>query len=363
MQMIYERFATGESPRDIAAFLNVSGAPSPRAQQGRASGWSYSTITAILERPLYRGDIVHGRTESLYGRELGRRSRREYAQLDTPEDTWIRVHDEAIRIVSEELAARCDKRRRDSKRRYFASLARNDGRVPERTHGHYLGTGGLLVCPTCGGHFEAFKSPWKGTGVYLCATRRRKPGTCNNKVALPIEQTDNILLGMIEGEVLTTQQVEELLALLGDGSLDNYAYWTQRRDALRQDIDKLVQLTLRGASPESVGPQIQEREKEIARLDEQLRMPHPEPVDIDKLRAALLQRTAEWKRDLRGNVKVARLVVRRLLGPITLFTDKPAWVPEADTSWIAWEAEIRREKAVRRADTGYGVPSGRGDDV
>ena len=34
--------------------------------------------------------------------------------------------------------------------------------------------------------------------------------------------------------------------------------------------------------------------------------------------AALEQRTADWKRDLRSDVRIARLVLRRLLNPITL---------------------------------------------
>ena len=40
---IYARFADGEGARSIAAALNRGGVPSPRAQQGRPSGWSAST--------------------------------------------------------------------------------------------------------------------------------------------------------------------------------------------------------------------------------------------------------------------------------------------------------------------------------
>jgi hypothetical protein len=42
-------------------------------------------------------------------------------------------------------------------------LKRADGRMPEKAHGKYLLTGGMLVCPVCNGHFEARKHPWKGT--------------------------------------------------------------------------------------------------------------------------------------------------------------------------------------------------------
>jgi hypothetical protein len=42
-------------------------------------------------------------------------------------------------------------------------------------------------------------------------------------------------------------------------------------------------------------------------------------LDIDMLRAALEQRAEEWKADLRSEPKVARLLLRRLVGPLTLW--------------------------------------------
>ena len=86
--------------------------------------------------------------------------------------------------------------------------------MPERAHGKYLLSGGLLLCPTCGGHFEALESPWKHDGVYVCATRRRKPGTCTNTLVLPMAATDATVLEMVAGEVLGTPFIEELLTLV-----------------------------------------------------------------------------------------------------------------------------------------------------
>jgi hypothetical protein len=61
--------------------LNRSGAPSPRAQHGRPTGWSSSTLKAILARQTYRGTVVYGQTAGRYGRELGSRARREKGQV------------------------------------------------------------------------------------------------------------------------------------------------------------------------------------------------------------------------------------------------------------------------------------------
>lgn len=59
-----------------------------------------------------------------------------------------KLYDEPLRIVDEELAEHCDRRRLDLRTRYLASVARADGFHLERTHGKYLLTGGMLVCPT-----------------------------------------------------------------------------------------------------------------------------------------------------------------------------------------------------------------------
>lgn len=85
---IYARYAAGESHRAIAGVLNGLGVPQPRAQQGRACGWSAQTVYAVLERSLYRGEIVYGRTTAAYERELGKfrlkrdGTPREHAQID-----------------------------------------------------------------------------------------------------------------------------------------------------------------------------------------------------------------------------------------------------------------------------------------
>ncbi len=87
------------------------GTPSPRAQQGRPNGWSVSTIREVLKRPLYRGEIVYGKTRSAYGRELGKLTPgkgrvREKAQIPVPEETWPRLPvNESLRIVDDAHAA------------------------------------------------------------------------------------------------------------------------------------------------------------------------------------------------------------------------------------------------------------------
>jgi site-specific DNA recombinase len=336
VRTIYERFAEGDGLRTIALALNNSGALSPRAQQGRPNGWSSSSVREVLQRPVYRGEVVFGKTASAYGRELGQRKTRdgkprEQGQIPRPEESWIRREVPLLRIVDADLATRVDARRESWRGRYVASKAR--GRAPQNASGKYLLSGGMLVCPTCGGHFEAFKSPW--TAIYVCATRRRKPGVCTNTLALPIADTDDAVLEMVEGEVLGTRFIEELLALVDRGEADNTALLTADRERLAREVSNLMDLVANGVPADTVAPKIRERETQIARLDVQLRTPRQQPPNIEKLREALMQRAAQWKADLRDEPKVARLLLRRLVGPLTLWD---AAVPSAE--WLEWDAAL-----------------------
>jgi site-specific DNA recombinase len=329
VQEIYTRYADGDGARGIAAHLNRRGVPAPRAQQGRPSGWSAATVKSVLERSLYRGEVIYGRTKKAYGRELGKRSGREKGMLLQPESAWLRRDAPTLRLIDPDLADRCDARRQDRRTRYLASVAKG-GRVPERAHGRYLLSGGMLICPTCGGHFEARITPWHGVReAYICSTRRRKPGVCSNTLALPIAETDDDVLSIVEGEVLGTAVITELLTLVDDGAAQETTHLQADRDRLQREIDNLLELTASGIAVETIAPKVLDRQKALAKVDHQLRTPRPEPLDLERLRAALEQRAASWKADLRAEPRVARLVLRRLVGPLTLWEEPARW--EADS--------------------------------
>ncbi|RPJ85785.1 MAG: hypothetical protein EHM13_00065 [Acidobacteria bacterium] len=247
-----------------------------------------------------------------------------------PEEMWLQREAPSLRIIDPDLAVLVDARREEWRSRITASRA--VGRAPEKAHGKYLLSGGMLVCPTCGGHFEAFKSPWN-TGVYVCATRRRKPGVCSNTLALPIAGTDDAVLDIVEGEVLGTRFIEELLGLVDRGEADDSARLMAERNRLRTEVERLVGSIAAGVPGDTVAPAIREREREIARLDVQLRAPRPMQPDIDKLRAALSLRAKQWRADLRAEPKVARLLLWRLVEPIVLFEPRP--------DWVKWEAPTK----------------------
>ena len=110
--------------------------------------------------------------------------------------------------------------------------------------------------------------------------------------------------------------IEELLALVDKGDSDNTAQLTAELERLRKEVSNLLDLAASGVSRETLAPKIREREAQIEKLDVTVRMPRQQPPNIEKLRVALQQRAEEWKAELRAEPKVARLLLRRLVGPM-----------------------------------------------
>ena len=131
---------------------------------------------------------------------------------------------------------------------------------------------------------------------------------------------DDIVLDMVEGDILGTKFIEELLAMVDQGESDNVARLTADRDRLRGEVENLVGSIASGVPADTVAPGIREREVEISRIEVRLRTPRQQP-NIEKLRDALTQRAAEWKATLRSEPKVARLLLRRLIGPLVLYDE------------------------------------------
>jgi hypothetical protein len=84
---------------------------------------------------------------------------------------------------------------------------------------------------------------------------------------------------------------------------------------------------------ETIAPVVREYQQQIAHIDVELRAPRAPRPDVGKLRGALEQRAEAWKADLRDEPKVARLLLRRLVGPMTLW--------EESEGGLRWDAPFR----------------------
>ncbi len=145
------------------------------------------------------------------------------------------------------------------------------------------------------------------------------------------------MLEIVEGEVLGTRFINELLGLVDRGGAESAGHLEADRDRLRREIDNLMDLVASGVPADTVAPKIRERQAALAKVEAKLRTPRPEHPNVEMLRAALEQRAEAWKADLRAEPKVARLVLRRLVGPILLHHEPaPEWL-------LRWEAPAKPE--------------------
>jgi site-specific DNA recombinase len=167
VRRIFSEYASGKSPRQIAAELNADGILSPRRGQ-----WNASTINGnrgrrngILQNELYKGQLVHNRVRMLRDPDTGRRISRV-----NPESEWIRVDVPELRIVSEELWNSVQQARR-----------RYTGLPPQKFRRAKRLLSGLLTCAACGGAFTLVRP-----GKYGCASHREK-GTCSNASQISVD--------------------------------------------------------------------------------------------------------------------------------------------------------------------------------
>ena len=78
---------------------------------------------------------------------------------------------------------------------------------------------------------------------------------------MPIDVTDEGVLSMVEGEMLGTRLIEELLALVDRGDAHERTCLLSNQARLRLEIERLVGSIAAGIPPETVAPQIRERSR------------------------------------------------------------------------------------------------------
>jgi site-specific DNA recombinase len=106
VRRIFELYAIGTGLRAIAKTLTAEGAPPPTPRQrDRIPGWGPAALREILRRDLYRGEVVWNR------RKKTDRGGRTKVRVIRPETDLVRVADDRVRIVDDDLWRQCQARR------------------------------------------------------------------------------------------------------------------------------------------------------------------------------------------------------------------------------------------------------------
>lgn len=139
VRRIFTMSAAGIGLVRIAKTLNAEGVRSPRAGDGRHHSWAPSSVRAILFNPLYKGEVVWGRTKK---RDAWGRRKKSYR----PSGEWVMTEVERLRIVSDDLWRQVHERLASMENPFKPLKGAVRGRTSEP---HYLLTG-MAKCGACG---------------------------------------------------------------------------------------------------------------------------------------------------------------------------------------------------------------------
>jgi len=312
---IFERYAGGQGLKKIADALNRKNTrtPRPRKLKGlngmvepiRPASWAPSNVRSILLQPLYRGIARWNRLKQ--HDEKGNP-----ILVVNPENEHVTKFNPDWQVISNSVAEAVDVRFADENRKKFCAKPGDRAK--------HLFSGGMLLCPSCGGRFEVLSN--SKYRYYVCATRRHA-GTAvrANSLALRVEVVDDCVLRLLEGQVLHPKFIEHVVNLAcGNGIHDARTAIETQRDEITKKIQRLA-VAMGGdlADVPELQDEMRKRRAEREALDHRL-AGLSEPVDRVALRAALEQRSADWRQRLRSDYPdEARFVVQQLLGPLELW--------------------------------------------
>jgi site-specific DNA recombinase len=195
---IFARYIKGASCTDIARDLNKRGVPSPGSTWSgrkvrRCSGWIDTAVRVILQNPIYTGTVRWNTSKWKLDEKTGTMARSERPQAQWEQYTY---HEEAYRIVTDELWQSAEARLKD--------LSRPDPRLKSGGKAVYR-LSGLLKCGTCGRNYVVDS----GTH-YACPSS--KNGACTNTIRQRRDEAERYILGAIDAQLLDETMVKAMAA-------------------------------------------------------------------------------------------------------------------------------------------------------
>ncbi len=277
---IFHEYASGRSPRAIAADLTREGIPTPASH--RDSRYKDSTIwnsqafvggmyaKGILGNRKYIGEIdwnTHSTEEDPTTRKKVRRV--------NPESEHTKELNPNLRIVGQPLWDAAQKVRTDRSVKKFGA----GGKVTRRpvvARGEHL-LSGLLRCGTCNGHMRISNTSRNGTSRVACAAAHQHH-TCEHTKTYDVDELKNGILGGMMENLLSDEMIDVALEAYRIDKNQGVKNDSEKKaverklNALNVEITRLVDATMKTENPPAeFFEKINEKEIERASLDERLR--------------------------------------------------------------------------------------------
>jgi hypothetical protein len=213
VRRIFDMYASGLSPRSIAARLNAEGVPSPgaswsRKSSGRNSKRRCKWVTGAIHGNVRRGSGILN-NERYIGRMTWGRSRWKRGAADSfkrvnllveDRSQWVTQEEPRLRIIPDDLWNRVRERQ--------AIMAAGAVRIRAARTGRPATSllSGLLVCASCGSRFIAVDQFFYG-----CASLKQGGlAACTNTARLRRVTLEQRILAEIEAEILSDEALERV---------------------------------------------------------------------------------------------------------------------------------------------------------
>ena len=323
---IFEQYAAGVSPKQIALTLSAAGFPGPRG--GR---WAPSAINGnrhqgigILNNELYRGRMTWNRRQWLKDPTTGKR----LARVNDPGALIVQDVPE-LRIVSDALwqAAKARQARLDAGQARAGTSANSDTASPapfwSKQRPKYLFSG-LLRCAGCDGGFSKISLHHFG-----CSTARNQgPTGCDNLLTIRRDVLEETVLGALRERLMDPVLFRDFAAAftaewnrLQAAASAGQAGQRQELERIERQLGKLVDALAEGVPAGTVKARMAELEQRKLALGETLadavapapRL-HPNLTEVYRAKVAALiealdaEDGAELREQVRGLVETIRLV-------------------------------------------------------
>jgi site-specific DNA recombinase len=252
VRRIFQEYAAGRTPRDIARDLTREGIPSPRG--GR---WAASSINGnkqrrngILQSEIYAGRIIWNRLRMDRNPDTGKRVSR-----PNPKSAWHEKEVPHLRLIDRELFDAVQKRKAERSIGHPTS---------HRRPRHILS--GLLRCGACGGGMSVSGRDKSGRQRLYC-TAWRETGSCTNPKTFYLCTVENAVLGSLRRELRhPTVMAEYAKAYIEERNRLAQKFMKDRTPLERRlattqnELERAAKALIKGTLPEEIA------EKEIAAL-------------------------------------------------------------------------------------------------
>ncbi len=197
VRRIFESYAAGASPKQIAKTLNTEGVRGPQG-----SLWNPSTIhgnpkrgIGMLNNELYIGHMVWNRQRFVKDPDTGKR----LARLNPPSE-WITKDVPELRIVDDELWQAAKARQTSVHRKW--SSAKEERRFNQFRRPKYLFSG-LTKCGECGAGFIVYSRE------HLGCFGARDRGSCTNRLTIRRQEVEERVLRALREKLMRQDFFDE----------------------------------------------------------------------------------------------------------------------------------------------------------